>query len=338
MAADALSQAEIDALLSGFAAAGDEERGGAGISADEREALDQYQQAFAQAIAEVLSGLLNTSAKVVADGLQESTPESAAQLIRPPCVSAEWRYAGGLAGLSVLLFAAENAYGIVSALMGGADIASLNELEESAFAEVVSQVQGAAHTKLGAALRLEIQAQPPRLGRAADGAALRALAETMGGRFVTLIYRLTAGAVSGAVHQFVPNELIGALLTARAAQSAAASAKESPRGPEIARVEFAELEPTPGVPAKSLDLILDIGLVLKVELGRTRRQVRDILSLTQGTVIELNKLVGEPLDIIVNDQLFARGEVVVVDENFGVRVTEILSQQERIEALKAKGG
>ncbi|HNT36301.1 MAG TPA: flagellar motor switch protein FliN [bacterium] len=84
----------------------------------------------------------------------------------------------------------------------------------------------------------------------------------------------------------------------------------------------------------NLDLILDIKMEIRVELGRTNYKVREILELCPGYVVELNKLAGEPVDLLVNDKLFARGEVVVIDENFGVRITEILSLKERIESLR----
>ena len=84
---------------------------------------------------------------------------------------------------------------------------------------------------------------------------------------------------------------------------------------------------------KNLDMILDIPLVVTVELGRTKMMINDLLQLGQGSVIELSKLVGEPLEILVNDKLVARGEVVVVNEKFGVRLTDIVSPMERIERL-----
>ncbi|NDF14579.1 flagellar motor switch protein FliN [bacterium] len=84
----------------------------------------------------------------------------------------------------------------------------------------------------------------------------------------------------------------------------------------------------------SLDFILDIPLKVTVELGRTKMSVRDILQLVQGSVVELSKFAGEPLEVLVNDRLVARGEVVTVNEKFGIRLTDILSPMERIEQLK----
>ncbi|MFS0782292.1 flagellar motor switch phosphatase FliY [Bacillus sp. 1P06AnD] len=85
---------------------------------------------------------------------------------------------------------------------------------------------------------------------------------------------------------------------------------------------------------KNLDMLLDIPLQITVELGRTKKSVRDILELSNGSIIELDKLAGEPVDILVNSRLIAKGEVVVIDENFGVRVTDIVSQSDRLKNLR----
>jgi flagellar motor switch protein FliN/FliY len=85
---------------------------------------------------------------------------------------------------------------------------------------------------------------------------------------------------------------------------------------------------------RNLDLILDIPLKVTVELGRTKMLVSELLNLGQGSVIELSKLAGEPMEVLVNDKLVARGEAVVVNEKFGVRLTDIISPAERVEQLK----
>ena len=90
---------------------------------------------------------------------------------------------------------------------------------------------------------------------------------------------------------------------------------------------------TGGEGTKSLDLILDIPLTVAVELGRSKMLINDLLQLGQGSVIELTKLVGEPLEVLVNQKLVARGEVVVVNEKFGVRLTDIVSTMERVKSL-----
>jgi flagellar motor switch protein FliN/FliY len=84
---------------------------------------------------------------------------------------------------------------------------------------------------------------------------------------------------------------------------------------------------------RTLDFILDIPLELSVELGRTRMLVNDLLQLGQGSIVELNKLAGEPLEVYINRKLIARGEVVVVNEKFGVRLTDIITPMDRVKSL-----
>lgn len=92
----------------------------------------------------------------------------------------------------------------------------------------------------------------------------------------------------------------------------------------------------PDTSHRNLNLILDIPLRVAVELGRTKMVVNDLLNLGQGSVIELSKLAGEPMEVLVNDKLVARGEAVVVNEKFGVRLTDIISPSERVEQLNNK--
>ena len=89
----------------------------------------------------------------------------------------------------------------------------------------------------------------------------------------------------------------------------------------------------PELDKKNLDFILDIPLQVTVELGRTKMLVKDVLQLNQGAVVELTKMAGEPLDIFVNSKLVARGEAVVVNEKFGVRLVDIVSPNERVEKI-----
>jgi flagellar motor switch protein FliN/FliY len=84
----------------------------------------------------------------------------------------------------------------------------------------------------------------------------------------------------------------------------------------------------------NIGMIMDVPLQVTVELGRTRKLIREILELAPGSVVELDKLAGEPVDILVNGKIVAKGEVVVIDENFGVRITGIVSMQERASTLQ----
>ncbi len=88
------------------------------------------------------------------------------------------------------------------------------------------------------------------------------------------------------------------------------------------------------VSTRRLDLLLDVPLDVTVELGRNRMTIQDLLALSPGSVLELDKIAGEPLDIVVNDRLIARGEAVVINDKFGIRITDIISKSERIARLR----
>jgi flagellar motor switch protein FliN len=104
--------------------------------------------------------------------------------------------------------------------------------------------------------------------------------------------------------------------------------------PNVQSVQFPNLQPQVGQSEQgNIGLLMDVFMEMTVELGRTRKQIREILGFGEGTILELDKLAGEPVDILVNHKLIAKGEVVVIDENFGVRITEIVSPMERMTDL-----
>lgn len=113
-------------------------------------------------------------------------------------------------------------------------------------------------------------------------------------------------------------------------------AQPANRNVNVQPVQFANLSNGAfgNIDENNLNLLMDIPLKVTVELGRTQKQIKDILDMSQGSIIELDKLAGEPVDILVNNKLIAKGEVVVIDENFGVRVTDIVSQWDRIQKLQ----
>lgn len=139
----------------------------------------------------------------------------------------------------------------------------------------------------------------------------------------------------------------GAAPDPSAAEAAAADDWEAAlaeQGPEVAvppapqpqRASFAQLQPdagAAGAASEQLDLVMDIPVTLSVELGRTKIQIRELLQLAQGSVVDLDRLAGEPMDVLVNGFLIARGEVVLVNDKFGIRLTDIVSPTERARRL-----
>ncbi len=104
--------------------------------------------------------------------------------------------------------------------------------------------------------------------------------------------------------------------------------------PEEAKFDELKTDESRDKPERDINFLLDVPLEITVELGRTRMLIQELVQLGQGSVIELEKLAGEPMEILVNNKLIARGEVVVVNEKFGVRLTDTISPTERIRQLK----
>jgi flagellar motor switch protein FliN/FliY len=107
-----------------------------------------------------------------------------------------------------------------------------------------------------------------------------------------------------------------------------------PKTAAVARAQFNDLGPTAaggGNQEMNLNLILDVAVTLALEVGRARMPIRELLQLAPGAIVELDRLAGEPLDVLVNGVRIARGEVVVVNEKFGIRLTDVVSETERME-------
>ncbi len=104
--------------------------------------------------------------------------------------------------------------------------------------------------------------------------------------------------------------------------------------PEVSNAQFQHLsEPVSTPETRNIDILMDVNLPVTIELGRTKMSISDILGLGSGSVVELNKLAGEPVDVLVNYKIVAKGEVVVIDENFGVRITQLMTPEERLKML-----
>ncbi|MCE2595549.1 flagellar motor switch protein FliN [Motilimonas cestriensis] len=117
----------------------------------------------------------------------------------------------------------------------------------------------------------------------------------------------------------------------------AAALEEAEGGAKPAELEEFDSDDSPSISAEEkrrLDAIMDIPVTISMEVGRSQISIRNLLQLNQGSVVELDRVAGEPLDVLVNGTLIAHGEVVVVNDKFGIRLTDVISQTERIKKLK----
>lgn len=367
-----LSQDEIDALLKG--GSNDDIEPDTILSAMEQDAIGEIGNISFGSSATALSTLLNQKVEITTPTVTVIQKSMLNEEFPHPYVAIEVNYTEGFSASNLLVVQQTDAAVIADLMMGGdgtnAD-PSLSEIHLSAVQEAMNQMMGSAATSMSTVFNKKIDISPPRVelldvkeGEGTD----RIPAEEM---LVKVSFRLKIGElIDSNIMQLYPitfaKDLIAELTdpaqeeepvqeaqvsapepqpaapqtqSAPAQQAAPAKrqAKPKPAAPvNVAPVEFESFSEPQHTTSQlgNLDMLMDIPLSITVELGRTQRSVKEVLELSAGSIIELDKLAGEPVDILVNKRIVAKGEVVVIDENFGVRVTDILSQSERLSNLK----
>jgi len=319
-----------------------------------------------------LSILTRKSVNLDKPSLQVVSGEELSGSLPAELVDVKIDFIDGLRGEHSYLLDLGTAKAIAGLMMGQAGV-EMDDAALSAVAEALSQMSGPVATEIGNLVSRTVKTAPPDFQRAArdqarfpQGEAIvkveyPILVEGQPPSRLTELYSLAlvkeiaaslpaagqpAAAAAGLAASFAqPSRAQGAAQAARgfaAPPSGAGMTFGQSFGapgnpavpPNVQPVQFANLQGG-GLPAESgnIGLLMDVFMELTVELGRTRKLIREILGIGEGTIIELDKLAGEPVDILVNHKLIAKGEVVVIDENFGVRVTEIVSPMQRMGEL-----
>lgn len=336
MCAEALSQEEIDALLRGHSEGASEEE--PSLAPEEQEVASEYAFLFRDASEDIWSKLSALEITVDLDKVDSVDTGKFPTRCPEDLVLVQTAHEKDIRGGLILIISEPMAIALAGAMTGSAD--EFGELEQSALSEGLGQVLGALCTQLSSKRKIQTQTKPMQVEvcRNSDPVMANRM-KTLGPRAVAAFMQIKTGEQSGDLILLFSNPVIDGLMKAAVAPVQVEAPSAQPTAPQAGAgaVRPAVFEPfqeaaSPGRPG-NLDLILDIGLDVRVELGRTAMKIRDVLELGPGSVIELDKLAGEPVDLLVNDRLFARGEVVVIDESFGVRVTDIINIRERIEAL-----
>ncbi len=309
--------------------------------------LQKVEESGLEIVREVFGPILNRGVKVSIKEVEAADVAQLAQRFTDTPVIVEAPLAGLFEGSQYYIFSQKLAAAITDLMVMGDGTAPFNEQESlDGISEATNQLVGALATYWSDQLGSDIKPT------GANGE-LKPLDQ------LNLIFSdYTQVEISleiddwgeDSIIKLVPNQLLEVLRpVSQGEQSEAASAPAAAPPPPAASVSvgpgqgvqsasFGEFGPDVMIPSgdkpKNLDLLLDISLPVTIELGRTSMLIRDILEIGPGSVIELQKLSGEPVDLYVNDKKFALGEVVVIDENFGIRITELLSVEDRIKALR----
>lgn len=320
-----LSREEMDALL------GEEEV----ISKDEAGGIGQVYKRVFDASSMTLSTLLKKDIKITPPLVKIESQEEFKIEIQEEVFVAETSYDGPFRGPTCLIFPRKVGAIIADLIMGGDGTSppeEINELYLGAVGEAVSQLVTASTAALSEVIGQEVKISTPKVNLVdlrSEEATIPLLGEE---RFVKIISELS---IIGLIERVLFAQLLSPFLLKAIIRARSSLREEDPVRARVHPVQFAALKPggTREVPS-NLDLLMDVPMEVTVELGRTSMLLKDILKLGVGSVIELEKMAGEPVDFLVNGKLIAKGGVVVIDENFGIKITDIISPSERINNLQ----
>ncbi|HUW65093.1 MAG TPA: flagellar motor switch phosphatase FliY [Spirochaetia bacterium] len=355
-----LGQEEIDALLSDKVLDETEEvdAGRASLKNEEIDTLGEIGNISMGSAATTLSQILARRVSITSPVVRILTRGALFESFVVPHLLIEVEYTKGLEGTTFLVIPVADAV-ILADLMMGNDGQSppegLTDITISAASEAMNQMIGTASTSMATMFRRTVQIGPPR-SRVVTTVDLQQQAYVEDEQLVIIYFRLVVeGFIDSTIMQILDLDTARAeaalmlqdvasikddKLEAVEVQPASVPSRQEVAGPVP---PAAAADPSPRVATgnapnrveqKRLDMLLDIPLKVSVILGRSRQPVKDVLSMTPGAVMGLDITVDEPVDILLNGTLVAKGEVVVVDENFGVRITSILSPIERLQNLR----
>jgi flagellar motor switch protein FliN/FliY len=338
-----LSQAEVDALLMKKNAADE-----TGLKESDKDVIGEVGNITMSTAATTLSSLINRRVSITTPRVHYMSFKEIIQGCEIPKVVTRIEFNEGLLGNNLLMVNMKDSAIIADLMMGGDGTKGSEELTEfelSAVSEAMNQMIGSASTSMAQMLGKSIDILPPEVSVWNNRETIDYKRYITEDYICKISFRLSVeGLIESEIMQIYTldtvKEIVGIMMGDATKTSPAIEPEviEMPRKQQEMQVQkpvFAPLEDTSGANQKrNLDLIMDVPLEFSVVLGKTKKTIQDILALGAGSVVELNKLADEPLEIYVNGKLIAHGEVVVINENFGIRMTQILSKELRVKGLK----
>lgn len=356
---DMLSQEEIDALLRGNS------EGNPFLTPEEIDALGEIGNISMGTSATTLFTLLNNKVTITTPKVNVMTWEDLVKQYPLPYVGVEVKYTEGLEGTNLLILKEDDVKTITDLMMGGDGhntMGDINDLHLSAIGEAMNQMIGSSSTSLSSMLNMSINISPPKafLIKFRDS---NPVDFSINESIVRISFKMEVeGILDSEIMQLIPINFAKQMVRNLLHPSTELKEKRDNKQeiPDKSRIidestpqtdngntnvdkgnmnsvhvqpvqfETFDKDNSSSVDKENIDLIIDVPLEITVELGRTKKLIKDILEFGPGTVVELDRLAGEPVDVIVNGKFIAKAEVVVIDENFGVRITDIVSPNKRL--------
>ena len=338
------------------------------LSSMEKDALGEIGNISLGSSTTALSTLLNQRVEITTPTMSVIERDLMEESIHEKNVAVHVDYTEGIRGKNLLMIKENDAKIIADLMMGGDGTAQTNELSElhlSAVQEAMNQMMGSAATSMSTLFNQRVDISPPsidvlgfppkkleqfeddiiievsfrlKVGNLIDSNMIQLIPLSFGKEMIEKILFPEDVAVSSVLEERVVTpptmEVLGQPATTSKVDriSTSQSTSSTSTNANVQKVEYAPINETLTASggAGNIDMLFDIPLGITVELGRTEMQIRKILELGPGAVIQLDKLAGEPVDILANHKLIAKGEVVVIEENFGVRITDIINPIDRL--------
>ncbi len=315
-----LSQEELDILL------GKAGMPGPGLTDKEDGALKEAYSDSVKTMATSLAAILNEKVTLTPPQVATLSPDEIKTELPSQAIVVDFNYEGDIGGPTYIIFGKDQGALIADLMMGGGGSAppqELNELYLSALGEALAPMITSSTKILSSNIGKTLQASEPKIKVVNFPGGMKELSIMRENKVVEMKSAFKLGKSEGIFLQILPLNLAKPLVDQMEDAGYTPSVKASSLT-GIHPVQFGTLKSAPiaGLPS-NIELIENVPLGVTVELGRTKMIVKDILQLVSGKIIELDKLADEPVDILANGCLIAKGVVVVVDENFGVRITDI---------------
>jgi len=258
-----------------------------------------------------------------------------------PYIAIRVNFTSGIQGFNLLVIKVADAKIMVRMLMGNrvTDGIEFNEIEMSALSEIMNQMMGGSATALNQVYKSPIAISPPHIQLVDLTSSPEARPELdVDEPLVTVSFRFQIGEViDSEVFQVIPLSSAiqqAQLMLGKVQPSEVPPTKAKPANAVVEKADFPLIEKNQGSsPPRNIEMLMDIPLDASVVLGSITKTVQQVLSLSEGSIVELDKLVEEPVYLYVNGVPVARGEIVVINENFGLRITEIISSSKRLESI-----
>lgn len=367
-----LSQDEINALLGGGlpTQSVDTEKT---LTDEEKDVIGEVGNICMGTAATTLFTIVNNRVTITTPTVEVLSKEQLLSYFGNGVVATSVKYTQGVEGTNLMVISDDDVKVITDLMMGGPGVAvegPLTELHLSAISEVMNQMIGSTSTALSNILGEKIDISPPKsttIDTSKDW--LCEIDEDMGTVAIISFHMEIENILDSSLIQVLPMPFAKGMIervinNGQSKEVPAQEIKHTANVPQKTEVKTASPSPvrdyatTPNgqaivrnvevskpifpsldeqhtmAPKENIELLMDVPLNVSVELGRTTKKIKEILEFSPGTVIELDRLIGEPIDVLVNGKCIAKGEVVVMDENFGIRITDIINPEHRIREIK----